>query len=55
MIQMVIVVDGESGLNRNKAKSNVLLFNHDGIRLEEVGGIRVSNTIRYFRCRYGRY
>ena len=44
MIQMVIEVAGECGLNLNKVKSNVLLFNHDGIRLEEVGGIRVSNT-----------
>ena len=34
-------------MNINKGKSNVLLFNHDGVRLEEVGGIRVSNTIRY--------
>ena len=34
-------------LNINKGKNNVLLFNHDGIRLEEVGGIRVSNTIGY--------
>ena len=48
MIQMVIEVAGECGLNINKVKSNVLLYNHDGIRLEEVGGIRVSNTIRYF-------
>ena len=39
--------DGKCGLNINKGKSNVLLFNHDEIRLEEVGGIRVSNTIRY--------
>ena len=36
MIQMVIEVAGECGLNINKGKSNVLLFNHDGIRLEEV-------------------
>ena len=47
MIQMVIEVAGECGLNINKGKSNVLLFNHDGTRPEEVGGIRVSNTIRY--------
>ena len=38
---------GECGLNINKGKNNVVVFNHDGIRLEEVGGIRVSNTIRY--------
>ena len=37
----------------NKGKSNVLLFNHDGIRLEEVGGIRVSNTIRYLSADMG--
>ena len=47
MIPMVIEVAGECGLNINKGKSNVLVFNHDGIRLEEFGGIRVSNTIRY--------
>ena len=34
-------VAGECGLNINKGKSNVLLFNHDRIKLEEVGGIRV--------------
>ena len=34
-------------MNINKGKSNVLLFDHDGIGLEEVKGIRVSNTIRY--------
>ena len=44
MIQRVTEVAGECGLNINKGKSNVLLFNHDGIILEEVGGIRVSNT-----------
>ena len=32
---------------------NVLLFNHDGIRPEEVGGIRVSNTIRYLGADMG--
>ena len=40
-------------MNKNKGKSNVLLFNHDGIRLEEVGGIRVSNTIRYLGADMG--
>ena len=50
---MVIEVVGECGLNINKGKSNVLLFNHDGIRLEEVGGIRVSNTIRYLGADVG--
>ena len=53
MIQMVIEVAGECGLNINKGKSNVLLFNHDGIRLEEVGEIRVSNTIRYLDADMG--
>ena len=55
MIQMVIEVDvaGECRLNINKGKSNVLLFNHDGIRLEEVGGIRASNTIRYLGADMG--
>ena len=47
MIQMVKEVAGTCGLKINKGKSNVLIFNNDGIRLEEVGGIRVSNTIRY--------
>ena len=47
MIKMVVEVAGECGLNINKGKSNVLLFNHDRIRLEEVGGMKVSNTIRY--------
>ena len=47
MIQMVIVEAGECGLNINKGKSNILLFNPAGVRLEEVGGITVSNTIRY--------
>ena len=37
MIKMVVEVAGECGLNINKGKSNILLFNHDGIRLEEVG------------------
>ena len=37
MIKMVVEVAGECGLNITKGKSNVLLFNHDGIRLEEVG------------------
>ena len=37
MIQMVIEVAGECVLNINKGKSNVLLFNHDGIRLERLG------------------
>ena len=36
MIQMVIKVARECGLNINKGKSNVLLFIHDGVRLEEV-------------------
>ena len=53
MIQMVIEVAGECGLNINKGKSNILLFNHDGIRPEEVGGIRVSNTIRYLGADMG--
>ena len=44
MIQRVTEVAGECGLNINKGKSNALLFNHNGIILEEVGGIRVSNT-----------
>ena len=53
MIQMVIEIAGECGLNINKGKKHVLLFNHDGIRLEEVGGIRVSNTIRYLGADMG--
>ena len=47
MIQLVIEVAGECGLNINNGKINVLLFIHHGIRLEEVGVIRVSNTTRY--------
>ena len=43
MIQMMIEVALECGLNINKGKSNVLLFNHDGIGLEEVGGIIINN------------
>ena len=53
MIQMVIEVAGECGLNINKGKSNVLLFNHGGIRLEEVGGIRFIKYNQIFLCRYG--
>ena len=58
-IQMAIEVSGECGLNINKGKSNLLLFNHDGIRLEsleEPGGWR-NKCIEYnriFECRYGR-
>ena len=44
MIQMVLVVAGECGLNINKGHSNVLLFNHYGISLEEVGG---NKSIKY--------
>ena len=53
MIKMVVEVAGECGLNINKGKSNVLQFNHDRIRLEKVGGIRVSNTIRYLGADVG--
>ena len=34
LIQMVTEVAGECGLNINKGKSNVLIYNHDVIRLE---------------------
>ena len=37
------------GLNINKGKSSVLLFTHDGIRLKEVGRIRVSNITWHIR------
>ena len=47
IIQMVIEVAGKWGLNINKGKNNVLLFNQVRIGWEEVGGIRISNTIRY--------
>ena len=40
-------------MNINKGKSNVLLFNHDGIRLEVVRAIRVSNIIRYLGADMG--
>ena len=30
-----------------------MLFNHDGIRLDEVGGIKVLNTIRYLGADVG--
>ena len=53
MSQMVIEVAGECGLKINKGKSNVLLFYHHGIRLEEVGGKIVSNTIRYLGADIG--
>ena len=53
MIKMVVEVAGECGLNINKGTSNVLIFNHDRIRLEEVVGIKVSNTIRYLGADVG--
>ena len=46
-IQTVMEVAGECGLNINKGKSNVLLFNRNGIRLQEAEEICLSNTIRY--------
>ena len=36
MIQMVIGVAGKCGLHVNKVKCNLFIFDHDGIRLEEV-------------------
>ena len=45
MIQMVIEVAGECGLNINKGKSNVLLFNHDGITLESLWNFSSRNRV----------
>ena len=47
MIRVVVEASGGCGLKINKGKSSVLMYNCGEGRLEEVGGIRVANTIRY--------
>ena len=44
---MVVEVAGECGLSINKGKSNVLLYNYREGKPDEVGGMKVVNTIRY--------
>ena len=47
MIRVVVEASGGCGLKINKGKSSVLMYNCGEGRLDEVGGIRVANTIRY--------
>ena len=44
MIRLVMEVAGKCGLNINKGKSNVLLYNCKGGHPERVGGIGVLGT-----------
>ena len=50
MIRVVVDASGGCGLKINKGKSSVLMYNCGEDRLDEVGGIRVANTIS--NCKY---
>ena len=50
MIRLVVEVAGRCGLNINKGKSIVLVYNRrGGGHPERVGGIEVASSVRYLR------
>ena len=52
-IQVLMNIAEEFGMNINKAKSNVMIFNHkEKIHEDNIEGIQITDTINYLVSQY---